>query len=141
MHAKVNTQNIWIELDGPVDAFWIENLNSVLDDNKTLTLATGDRPPMVSTVKLLFQMSTLDNDSPATVSRAGMIYVRSHVLECRPIAEAWVKKEDFATLRSNFTQLVDSVENIFLFVKKQLKLVMQTSQVHIITSFYTYLRA
>ena len=47
----------WIVFDSDVDALWVENMNSVMDDNKVLTLPNGERILLQSYVRLLFEVS------------------------------------------------------------------------------------
>lgn len=80
----------YVCFDGDVDALWIENMNSVMDDNRLLTLANGERIRLSSHCALLFEVGNLAFASPATVSRTGMVYVDPKNLGYSPYWQRWL---------------------------------------------------
>ncbi|KAM4714769.1 dynein axonemal heavy chain 2 [Anableps anableps] len=112
--ADETSDEKWIVFDGPVDTLWIESMNSVMDDNKVLTLINGERISMPEQVSLLFEVENLAMASPATVSRCGMVYNDYVDLGWKPYVQSWLGKRHKAEvehLKNAFTKFLEITLN------------------------------
>lgn len=116
----------WITLDGPVDAKWIENLNTVLDDNMKLCLISGEIVKLTQRMKMMFEVADLLEASPATVSRCGMVYVSPDKLGWEPLLRSWVaalpktlKEQNCGSMYSDLIMACAPDIMDFLFGKEQ----------------------
>ncbi|XP_006886407.1 PREDICTED: dynein heavy chain 17, axonemal [Elephantulus edwardii] len=97
----------WIVLDGDIDPMWIESLNTVMDDNKVLTLASNERIPLNRTMRLVFEISHLRTATPATVSRAGILYINPADLGWNPVVSSWIEQRKVQSEKANLMILFD----------------------------------
>ncbi|KAI9189963.1 hypothetical protein H9P43_001396 [Blastocladiella emersonii ATCC 22665] len=101
----------WIVLDGDIDPGWIESLNTVMDDNKVLTLASNERIPLKPHMRLIFEIGDLKYATPATVSRAGILYVNPTDLGWSPYVQSWLEKREDAAEKSTLMVLFERYVN------------------------------
>ncbi|PHJ15739.1 dynein heavy chain family protein, partial [Cystoisospora suis] len=88
-----DTSPKWILLDGDLDANWIESMNSVMDDNKILTLASNERIPLRPHMRMIFEIRDLNYATPATVSRAGILFISDTAgHQWRSYSQSWIRR-------------------------------------------------
>ncbi|XP_014229978.1 dynein beta chain, ciliary-like [Trichogramma pretiosum] len=110
----------WIIFDGDIDPMWIESLNTVMDDNKVLTLASNERIALTKQMRLIFEISNLRTATPATVSRAGILYINPQDLGWSPFIQSWIDNREpserdtlFLLFEKYIPPLLDAVKTKF----------------------------
>ena len=102
---SLSSNQNWIIFDGDIDPDWVEALNSVLDDNRVLTLASGERIDFDSTkTRILFETTNLRHASPATISRLGVVSIGTEYSD--------IAVEQFIQSYRQMNKLPESITNI-----------------------------
>jgi len=132
-----DTNPKWIILDGDLDANWIESMNSVMDDNKLLTLASNERIPLKSHMRMIFEIRDLRFATPATVSRAGILFISDSAgSQWRSYVKSWIrrlkfedqKKHDLQALFDKYVpETLFHCRKAFIHVVPQVQIAMVTS--------------
>ncbi|XP_060076356.1 dynein axonemal heavy chain 1-like, partial [Ylistrum balloti] len=135
--SATDNKKRWYVFDGPVDAVWIENMNTVLDDNKKLCLSSGEIIKLSEDMTMMFEVQDLAVASPATVSRCGMVYLEPSYIGLKPFVECWLRQLPDAIYphKEKLEELFETyMEPAIKFVRKNVKEAIPTVDCNLVFS-------
>jgi dynein heavy chain len=142
-NEKLCENKRWVNFDGPVDAMWIENMNTVLDDNKMLCLPNGERIKMPDTCTMMFEVNDLVEASPATVSRCGMVYLEPVYLGWEPLVHTWIEEMDGVIAKKFLpfirTSLIQGIRELLPKIRRNCKEMITSQDCNIVQSCLNFI--
>ncbi|KAK6637824.1 hypothetical protein RUM44_008246 [Polyplax serrata] len=140
---KLNSENpgvlSWLICDGDIDPDWVEALNSVLDDNRLLTLPSGWRIQFGPNFNFLFETSDLNHASPATVSRMGVIHLSDQIVDISSVVNSWLARQTEERRLFLEPYISDHFYQCVEWVRKQGNLVVPYSTIGLVNSGLSHL--
>mmetsp|Transcript_16968 Transcript_16968/g.60259 ORF Transcript_16968/g.60259 Transcript_16968/m.60259 type:complete len:4617 (-) Transcript_16968:30-13880(-) len=134
----------WILLDGDLDANWIESMNSVMDDNRMLTLASNERIPLKPHMRMIFEIRDLKHATPATVSRAGILYISTDAgTQWKSLIASYIsKRSESDQVKVWLAELCEAYVGESLFwMKINVKTVLPLEDMNLVQSLLHFLTA
>lgn len=111
-------------------------MNTVLDDNKMLCLANGQRIKMPETCTMMFEVQDLRVASPATVSRCGMVYLEPIHLGWEPLIDTWRENMVEVIPVNHLDTIIKHVKTVFgkllPVVREECKEVVESANVNLV---------
>ena len=121
----------YLVLDGDIDAEWIESMNTVMDDNKTLTLASSERIPLTPPMRLLLEIENMREASPATVSRGGVIFMNDTDVGWKPYVVSWIDEREYDVEKQMLRKLFEIyVAKVFEWMRKNCETIVPLPEIN-----------
>ena len=139
-----DTHPKWLIMDGDLDANWIESMNSVMDDNKILTLASNERIPLKPHMRMLYEIRDLRFASPATVSRAGILFISDSTgYQWRSYYKAWITRSSFdEATKDGIGKLFERyMKKTLSYLKKSCQFIVPVVSINLVTSLCSMLES
>jgi len=113
-------------------------MNTVLDDNKMLCLANGQRIKMPETCTMMFEVQDLRVASPATVSRCGMVYLEPIHLGWEPLIDTWKENMVDVIPANHLETIIKHVKTVFgkllPVIREECKEIVESANVNLVQS-------
>jgi dynein heavy chain len=133
---SISQTSKWVVLDGDIDAVWIESMNTVMDDNKVLTLVSNERIPLSAAMRMVFEIHTLKNATPATVSRAGILYINDTDVGYEPYIHSWLSRRSAELEKKLIPELIERYLSkiVEFFTQARLQTIVQQPLLNLVQS-------